>query len=126
MSYGRTRNAVPVTIASGQEFSTAAGAGGTRLVGIIMPAAWTAADLSLQAAIGQSATNPPVITWGEVVDEAGTPLVLAAGPGASEYVALADTEALLGLGQIRIRSGTAAVPVNQAADRVVTLIFVGD
>ena len=122
MSYGRNRNAIKFTITSGQALSGAIGVGADRIVGIVMPAGWDAAGLSIQAAVEQSSANPPVITWGEVVDDAGTELVLAAAPGAGEYVAIADTRPLLALGQVRIRSGTVGAPVNQTATRTLYLI----
>lgn len=122
MSYGRNRNAIKVTIPNGAALSNAIGVGADRIVGIVMPTDWTAANLTLQAAVDQSATNPPVITWGNVVDDAGAELVLAAAPDADEYVAIADSRALLALGVVRIRSGTAGAPVNQAAERVLYLI----
>lgn len=122
MSYGRNRNAIPVTIANGQSLSGAFAVGADRIVGIVMPAGWTAANLTLQAAINQDTSNPPVVTWGNVVDDAGAELVLATAPDASEYVAIADTRPLLGLGVIRLRSGTSGTPVAQGAARTLYLI----
>jgi len=122
MSYGRNRNAIAFTIPNGTALSDELGVGADRIVGVVMPAGWTAANLTLQAAVAQSATNPPVITWGDVVDDAGTEIVLATAPGAGEYVAIADTRPLLALGVVRLRSGTGGVPVNQGAERVGYLI----
>lgn len=122
MSYGRNRNAIPFTIENGAALSDELGVGADRIVGIVMPTDWTAANITLQAAVGQSATNPPVITWGDVVDDAGTELVLATAPSADEYVAIADTRPLLALGVVRLRSGTVGVPVNQGAERTGYLI----
>lgn len=120
------RHLIPVTIPNGQSLSAEVNLGPHRLVGIIMSAAWTAADLSIQALLRQPATNPPAPVFGEVVDSAGSNLVLAAAPGADEYIALAPTAALLGLGRVKIRSGTAGAPVNQAADRSLTLVVIDE
>lgn len=112
----KIRDAVRVTIANGASLSGPVAANGRRIIGIQMPAGWTAADLSIQAQVRSD-------TFGEVVDAGGTNLVLATGPGADEYVAFADTAALHGLGIVKIRSGTAGAPVAQAADRVLFLVL---
>lgn len=122
MSYGRNRNAIRVTITSGQALSNVIGVGADRIVGIVMPAGWDAANITIQAVVNQTSDNPPVQTFGEVVDTAGTEIVVATAPAAGEYVALADTMALLALGQVRLRSGTVGAPVNQTATRTLFLI----
>lgn len=118
------RKTVSVTIANGAAVSGEVNVGPFRIVGIQMPAGWTAANLTLQALIDQPAGNPPAPVFGDVVDGAGAELVLAAAPAAAKYVALADTLALNGLGRIKVRSGTTGLPVNQAAARTIILVLV--
>lgn len=120
MSYGRDRTTVPVTIANGTALSSEVNVNGLRIVGIQMPAAWTAAAITIQALISQSGETP---TFGEVVDASGTAISLAT-PTAATYMALPDTLALRALGRIKIRSGTSGVPVNQGAQRDFFLVCV--
>ena len=118
------RKTVAVAIANGASLSVEVNVGPFRIVGIQMPAGWTAANLTLQALVDQPAGNPPAPVFGDVVDTAGTELVLAAAPAAGKYVAIADTAALQGLGRIKVRSGTLALPVAQAAARTLYLVLV--
>jgi hypothetical protein len=55
-----------------------------------------------------------VPVFGKVQDLGGAE-VLVTTPAADTYVAIADTASLMGLGRIKVRSGTAGVPVNQTA-----------
>jgi hypothetical protein len=102
------------TIANG----TALGAAGAdlnnqHLVGIQMPAAWTAAALTFAMSLDGGTT------WLNIYDQNGTELTVQAA--ASTYIALSPT-LLTVPGLLRVRSGTSAVPVNQAADRLVTFL----
>ena len=121
MTYGVSREAIPVTIASGQAFSTEFPVGGRHIVGIQMPAGWDAAGITFQALVRTTAA-PEVITWGSVQDEAGVESVIVT-PIADEYVAITSTK-LVGLGRARLRSGTSGTPVNQTATRTVIVIVV--
>lgn len=112
---------IPVTIANGTALSGEVFVDASRIVGIQMPAGWDAANITLQASLRGSG-NPVVRTFGEVVDTAGAEIVLATAPAANEYVALPDTMALLGLGVVKVRSGTVGVPVNQTAERSFFLV----
>lgn len=121
--YGTDRTVVPVTILSGTALSAEVNVNAKRIVGIQMPAAWTAGALTFQAVIAQAAGNPPTPTFGEVVDSANAAVTVAT-PAAGTYIALPDTLALVGLGRIKVRSGTSGTPVNQGADRVIGLVCV--
>lgn len=114
---GNTVN-VPVTIGAGASLSGAVDLGNKRLLGIeIDPAGWTAADLSLQA----SPDN--VLAFGEVTDGvAGTPLLIKGTGGAGAIVALNTPVQLAGIRFLKLRSGTAAVPVVQVGARTMQLI----
>lgn len=121
MSYGRERTLVPVTIPNGGSLSAEVNVGGLRIVGIQMSAAWTAAALTFQALIAEPSALPKVPVFGEVVDGAAAAITVAT-PTAGTYLALADTVALIALGRIKVRSGTAGLAVNQAADRALVLV----
>lgn len=101
-----------VTIANGASLSGAAFVGG-RLSAIIMPAAWTAANLTFQGSEDDS-------TYNDLYDDAGTEYVVTAG--ASRYIVL-DPLAFVGVDFVKIRSGTSATPVNQGAARVVRFVL---
>jgi hypothetical protein len=113
------RTVVAVTIPNGGTTSGEVNANGKRLVGIEMPAAWSVANLSLQALIDDPPGLPKAPVFGNVVDGAGATIVIAATPTAGTYFAIADTVAFLGLGRIRLVAGAA-----QGADRILKLVFV--
>lgn len=125
MSYGKDRTLVPVDIATGTSLSDEVNVGARRIVGIIMPAAWTAAGIAFQALLREPSALPKVPVFGNVVDNAGAAINIAgAGVAADGYVAIPPAVGLEGLGRIKVRSGTNAVPVNQAAARQLFLVVV--
>jgi len=85
-----------------------------RLFGIVMPAAWTAANLTFQASFDGGTT------WNDVMDATGTEYTVTAGT--SRYIPV-DPTPFAAIPMLKIRSGTAAAPVNQAADRALTFIL---
>jgi hypothetical protein len=99
-------------IANGASLSEAVDMGGTTLVGIQMPATWTAADLTMQAAANGT-------TYGNVFDAAGAELEIAAD--ASIFIRL-DPAVMAPFSHVKIRSGTAGSPVNQGGARELTLV----
>lgn len=105
---------VPVTIANGQSLSAQVGIGiGSAVVGLIMPAAWTAANLTFQASGDASVFN-------NVYDAAGTEFTVTVA--VSRYIQM-DPSKTDSIAQLKIRSGTAGAPVAQSgADRVITLV----
>ena len=116
-------NAVPMgqtgvgvaTIPAGGSLSGAIDLATQRLAGIAIPAAWSAANLTFQAST-DGATFNDLYDWlgGEYTVQVG-------GPARHVQLPLAD---FLGLRHLKIRSGTAAAPVNQAASRTLTLVLV--
>lgn len=111
------------TIAAGAALSGQANLGEKQLVGIVMPAAWTAADITFQASADGGAT------WGELMTADGAPADAAAAfqihsPAASQFIGL-DPAKLRGANCLKLRSGTAATPVNQVAQAVLTLLTRG-
>lgn len=118
--YTPERTLVPVTIANGATVSGEVSVGKGRIVGIQMPAAWTAGNITLQALVRQPAGNPPAPVFGNVVDSAGAALVICATPTADTYFPIADTVALIGLGRVKVVAGAA-----QGAQRDFFLVVVG-
>lgn len=109
------RIVLQVDIASGTSLSGEVNVGPHRIVGVQMPAGWDAAGITFQALVRDG-------TFGNVHDQAGTEVAITS-PAADRYVAIADTVALLGLGRVKVRSGTGATPVNQTANRTLYLIL---
>ena len=102
-----------LTIAAGQSLSPQLDLGAYTLVGIHMPASWTAAGLSFQVSPDGGAT------WNEHYNSAGTETVFTAASG--QYIAL-DPTLWRGVFSLKVRSGTLATPVAQAAAATLTLI----
>lgn len=108
---GGTSNAHQVTIANGQTVSGAVDLGNERLAGILMPAAWTAADISFSASV--DGTNFFTLT------DAASATISITAPGAGKLLTLTGElrEAFLAVRWIKIVSSVA-----QGAQRVVTLV----
>lgn len=102
------------TISSGQSLSSSVDLGGTRLFGIKMPAAWTAANITFQASFDGGAT------WVNMYDTYGNELTVT--PAANRFITI-DPVNFAAVQLLRIRSGTAATPVNQAQNSDLTLIL---
>lgn len=102
-----------VTIASGQSLSGIVALDGLVLVGIKMPAAWTAASLTFQASDDDDDTFTDMYSVDGVEVTAQT--------AASRWLII-DPADFASVRFLRVRSGTGATPVNQAAARVLTLI----
>ena len=100
-----------VLIASGGSLSSSVDLRGYVPTALYMPGAWTAASITLQASFDGS-------TFVEV-HNSGTAYSLTAA--ASIYIPL-DAESLRGVKYLKIRSGTSGTPVNQGADRTITLM----
>lgn len=88
-----------------------------RLVGIHMPAAWTAANLTFQAAPASAGT------FNDVTDDAGVEVLVTAAAAKAIVIGTATKAAIGLLRFIKIRSGTGATPVAQGAERILTLIL---
>ena len=82
------------------------------LAAILLPAAWTAAGITFQG-------SADGVTYGDIHASDGTELTLTVAAG--QLVTL-TADALRAVPFLKVRSGTAAVAVNQAAARTLTLI----
>lgn len=108
------------TIAASASLSDAVDTGNTRsttsIIAIIMPASWTAADLTFQACATEGGT------FQDVYDDDDAEVTVQAA--ASRYIVLDDAmrSRLSGIRFIKVRSGTTGTPVTQAAERVVVLV----
>jgi hypothetical protein len=100
---GSQRVVVPVRIENGATTSAEVNVGGLRIVGIQMPAAWTAGTITFQALVRQVGST---LTFGNVVDSANAGFSLAT-PTADTYIALGDKTVLEGLGRIKVVAGAA-------------------
>lgn len=88
--------------------------GGLRLFGIVIPSAWTAANLTFQ-------TSYDGVTYQNLYDK----------DGSEETVTVTDTDTSIWLNPatfaavpfLKIRSGTSGTPVNQAAARDILLVL---
>lgn len=100
-----------VVIENNGSLSGAVDLGGRKLVAIDMPSSWTAASLTFQA-------SADGVTYDNLYDGATERALTVA---ASRYLAQAIGD-WVGIRWLKVRSGTAASPVNQTAERVLTLV----
>ena len=105
---------VTATISSGSALSDEINLKGKALVGLIMPSAWTTANITFQAGYGSSPT------YNDVYDQDGGEITIIAA--ASQQIMI-DPSFSLALEDVKVRSGTTGTPVNQGADREVVLII---
>lgn len=102
------------TIANGASLSAAIELGvvGAALVGIEMPAAWTAANLTFQASV--DGTN-----FNNLYDKDGNEVTVTAST--SRYIGLIPS-LFAGFRAMKIRSGTSGAAVNQGGDRILKIV----
>lgn len=102
-----------VAIANGTSLTAAIDLGTARLVGLIMPAAWTAASITFQV-------SHDGVTFVDLYNSSGTAVVLNS-PAASRAYSL-DASLFIGWRHMKVRSGLIGAAVNQGADRTVILV----
>lgn len=107
---GRTVSSA--TIANGENLSGAVDLGDKTMTGIVMPAAWTAAVLTF-------AVSADGVTYNPLYDEDGSEVTETVA--ASRAIRL-DPAQWAGWRYVKIRSGTAAAPVAQGAERIVQIV----
>ena len=103
-----------VTIANGTSLSPEVDIGNKLLVGIAMPALWTAAAVTFQASFDGG------VTWLNM-QSASAELNYTAAQG--QYICV-DPSLWRGVVALKVRSGTAGTPVNQGQNSTLTLITV--
>lgn len=104
-----------LTIPNGQALSAPGNVEGFHIVGLIPPAAWTAAVLTFRASIDGS-------VWNDLYDDATERQIASASLATGRWIRL-DGNLWRGISTLILRSGPAAGAVNQAADRVLQLIL---
>ncbi len=107
---------VSIGIDSGTAITAGINFGGFRLFSIVMPDAWTAANITFQMSPDGGST------WANLKDKDGNEINAVAG--ASDCIVL-DHTLFASFQHLRLRSGTSNTPVNQAAVRTVRLILRG-
>ena len=110
-----SNTAEDATIESGASLSGALNLGGRSLVGLKMPAAWTAASLTFE--VSQEDADYVPLYWN------GAEYTIEAAGGADAGLGVSlEPAAFAGWNYVKIRSGTAGTPVNQGAQRVIKAI----
>lgn len=104
---------LPAVIANGASLSGEVDLGALDLVGIVMPAVWTAAGMTFQVSIDGG------VTWVEHTTSAGAETTFTVA--ASQYVAV-DPTLWRGVNAVKVRSGTLAVPVSQGQATTLNLV----
>ena len=108
--------AIPVvnaTIAASGSLSSAVNLGGGTLAGVIMPSAWTTANITL---VG----SPDGVTYYDLYDIYGSEITIVGT--AWKLIPTGDVVSYLPISHLKIRSGTGASAVTQSAERIVGLI----
>lgn len=105
----------PVTIANGASLSSAIDLNEGRAALLIMPAAWTAADISFQV-------SADGVTFVDLFKTDGTEYTLTVAASRGILLPLSD---FLGIRHMKIRSGKTGAAVNQLANRALSLWLVG-
>lgn len=111
------------TIGAGASLSGAVKLGQKTLVGVGMPSAWTAADITFQASQDGGATFGEFETADGLAADAVAPFQIHS-PAASQFIAF-DPTRFRGVNAIKVRSGTVGTPVNQVAQATLTLMVRG-
>ncbi|MES0207922.1 hypothetical protein NKJ93_02330 [Mesorhizobium sp. M0028] len=99
-------------IANGGSLSAAVDLGGLHLVGIVMPAAWTAASMTFSVSVDGE-------NFADLYAPDGTEYALTVVAAHHVYL---DMGVFAGFNSIKFRSGTGGSAVNQGADRTLTVI----
>ena len=86
---------------------------GSIMIGIQMPAAWTAAKLTFLGSFDGT-------TYGDLYDESGEYQIYSAVAGAFISTSFLS---FLGLRYLKLRSGVTATPVNQGAERTFNIVI---
>jgi len=101
-------------IANGESLSAAVNVQSVPLCRIIMPAEWTAANLTLQ-------TSSDGTTFNNLYNEDGTEVLIQAAASRSILLYAGN---YLGIAFIKVRSGTSGSPVAQGAARNIGVIAI--
>ena len=108
---------ITTTIANAASLSSEISLDAWALEAIIIPAAWTTASLTFQAAEASGGT------YNNIYDDGGNETTVAAA--VDRYIALTgvDKEALAAARWLKVRSGTSGSAVAQGAERTIRLVL---
>lgn len=115
MSVLNRAHVISTKIPNGESLSGEIDLSFARRIAIEMPAVWTAADLTFQAASASGGT------FKDVYDDAGTEVTVKASAG--QVVSLLNAQKLSALRYVKIRSGKTGAVVAQAAERALNVII---
>lgn len=108
------------TIASGASLSDALDTGLVhsmqKFVGVIMPNAWTTANLTFQGSDNNS-------TFSDIYDDNGTELTITAAASRAIGFRGEQQQVLSTFRFLKVRSGTSGTPVSQGAERILGLLY---
>lgn len=116
MPYLNQLETIDVTIANGASLSGAATLDGKAVVGLIAPAAWTAAAISFEAS-KEGTTFYPLYSAGGEVSIPSTHVAVAEG-----WLFRLEPGDWIGFAAVKVRSGLNGAGVAQGAARTVTLV----
>ena len=106
-------NTVQAAIAASGNLSSQVDIGPGRLVGLIVPSAWTAANITFQVSADGGAT------WNNLFTYLGAEFTVVSVVGQFNAI---DPTLLKGVVSIKVRSGTSGSPVTQTSAVSVTLV----
>lgn len=108
---------ITTTILNGASLSAAVDLGANcRLKALLMPAAWTAADITFQ--VSEDNTN-----FFDMMGDDGNAVKLT-GPAAGRWIGLRNdvARAMMRVRYLKVQSGVPGTLVTQGADRIMTLL----
>lgn len=108
-----------VTIANAASLSDASVLDLTRsLVGLITPAAWTAAPITFKVSMDD-------VTYYPLMDDTGTEVIIpsASIPTGAAWACALDPADFIAWRYVKVQSGTNAANTNQGAARTIKLVF---
>lgn len=109
--FTKTYTTKDAVILSGQSLSAAIDLEQLNIATIIFPASWTTADITFQ-------TSADGVTYSDVINDSGVEVKRTPVAGKAMGVSIPE---LSGVRFLKIRSGISGSPVNQGADRTLTL-----
>ncbi len=116
MAFLNQLETIEVTIANGASLSGAAALAGKAVVGILGPAAWTAAAMSFDVSVDGTTFVPYCSQTAEV--SIASAVIATAAP---RFFGLSPAE-WIGFHSVKVRSGLKGSEVNQGAARTLTLV----
>jgi len=111
---GRNTSSLTATITSGTSLSAGVFVGDKVPTALVMPAAWTAADITFQV-------SDDNVTWYDLLQASNGLEVKVTSPAAAQWLQL-DPSDFVSVTYLKIRSGVTALAVNQGADRTFKLV----